>query len=66
MNKFNRYPSPCEKCALDENGCNYKKCNAWVTRYLYRQKQINAYAKRVLPDYYERQHKWRAEYGKAD
>lgn len=39
------YPSPCEKC--DRNPCNIngnKGCTAWRIRYLYRQKQINAYA----------------------
>lgn len=56
------YPDPCKGCKR-ENSCNYyQKCQKWRTRYLYRQKQINAYAKRVLPDYEERQQKWRAEY----
>ena len=58
------YPNPCDKCALNDKGCNYKKCNAWLTRYLYRQKQINAYAKKVLPDYEQRQRKGSAEDGK--
>lgn len=53
---------PCSKCALNDKGCNYKKCNAWLQQYLHRQKQINAYAKKVLPDYEERQRKWREEY----
>lgn len=51
------YPHPCEKCDKSENCTQYRKCDKWRTRYLYRQKQINAYAKRVLPDYYERQQK---------
>lgn len=49
------YPSPCDKCT--KKRCNYMQCQPWLTRYRYRQKQINAYAKKVLPDYYERQHK---------
>lgn len=48
------YPSPCKKCK--KKSCNYTTCQPWLTRYRYRQKQINAYAKKVLPDYYERQH----------
>lgn len=48
------YPSPCKKCK--KKSCNYRTCQPWLTRYRYRQKQINAYAKKVLPDYYERQH----------
>ena len=39
------YPSPCERCARDEYGC--PGCDAWRTRYLYRQKQINAYARKI-------------------
>lgn len=40
------YPSPCEKCAkcTTPNGCS-----AWRTRYRYRQKQINAYARKITP-----------------
>lgn len=26
-------------------------CQPWKTRYLYRQKQVNAYAKKVMPEY---------------
>ena len=37
------YPSPCLTCKRDF--CRDKKCEAWKTRYLYRQKQINAVAK---------------------
>lgn len=48
------YPSPCLTCKYDKNGhCpRYKKCNKWLTRYRYRQKQINAHAKKALPAYY--------------
>lgn len=38
------YPSPCDRCT--RGFCRDKKCEAWKTRYLYRQKQINAYAKK--------------------
>lgn len=51
---MSKYPSPCDKCKNDVNGtCNrYKECSKWLTRYRYRQIQINAYAKKVLPAYY--------------
>lgn len=63
--KTTNYPMPCDHC--DKNNhrlCNYRDCAPWKIRYLYRQKQINAYAKKVLPDYDERQRKWREEYGR--
>lgn len=37
----NSYPSPCDKCT-EQKGCH--GCTDWKIRYLYRQKQINAYA----------------------
>ena len=43
------YPDPCKGCK--NKVCNYKKCQPWLTRYRYKQKQINGYAKKVLPDY---------------
>ena len=48
------YPSPCDSCKYENNGsCKfYRKCQPWLTRYRYKQKQINAYAKKVLPAYY--------------
>ena len=47
------YPSPCDKCPKDgTKSCHYIKCQPWLTRYRYKQKQINAYAKKVLPAYY--------------
>ncbi len=46
------YPNPCDKCEKKDNCKHFKNCNAWLTRYRYRQKQINAYAKKVLPAYY--------------
>lgn len=48
------YPDPCEKCDRRDNCNGYKTCNAWRTRYFYRKKKINGYAKKVLPDYEER------------
>lgn len=47
------YPDPCLACINNINGsCQlYKRCPKWLTRYRYRQKQINAYAKKVLPAY---------------
>ena len=42
------YPSPCDTCSrcTAPNGCT-----AWKIRYRYRQKQINAYARRLrIPD----------------
>ena len=39
------YPSPCESCTREH--CGEKSCEAWKKRYLYRQKQINAYAKKL-------------------
>lgn len=38
------YPSPCEKCK--RKMCSGKTCEDWKIRYLYRQKQINAFAKK--------------------
>ena len=51
------YPSPCDKCKDNNNGScpHYRKCAKWLTRYRYRQAQINAYARKVLPGFYERQ-----------
>lgn len=40
------YPSPCETCTRDEYGCS--GCNAWLTRYRYRQKRINAKARQIF------------------
>ena len=37
----NNYPSPCEKC---DKTYRCQGCDDWKIRYLYRQKQINAYA----------------------
>ena len=42
-----RYPNPCETYTRDS--CNFggPGCDAWRVRYLYRQKQINAYARKA-------------------
>ena len=50
---MDNYPSPCVKCEHNNGGsCSkYKSCQPWLTRYRYRQKQINAYAKKVMPEY---------------
>ncbi len=48
------YPDPCKNCGRNKNCNGYKTCQPWRTRYFYRQKQINGYAKKVLPDYEER------------
>lgn len=39
---MSNYPDPCLAC--ERTSCP-KNCLAWKTRYLYRQAQINAYAK---------------------
>ena len=49
---MNNYPDPCKGCT--KKTCNYYICQPWLARYRYRQKQINGYAKKVLPDYEER------------
>lgn len=43
------YPDPCISCT--RTAC-LKNCGAWKKRYLYRQKQINAYARQsgIVPD----------------
>ena len=39
------YPNPCDTCShcVDKRGCE-----KWLIRYRYRQKQINAYAKKLM------------------
>lgn len=46
---MNEYPNPCDICTV--RNCT-TKCLRWRTRYLFRQKQINAYAKKngIMPD----------------
>lgn len=46
----NNYPNPCDKCS-DVSCCQFAYgCREWQIRYRYRQKQINAYAKKILSD----------------
>ena len=40
------YPSPCDSCTVAV--CSGKTCERWLIRYRYRQKQINAYAKKLV------------------
>lgn len=40
------YPHPCETCEKAKTCRTMTGCAAWKIRYRYRQKQINAYAKR--------------------
>lgn len=40
------YPSPCDTCQTPCTG-GYG-CEAWRIRYRYRQKQINAFAKKIM------------------
>lgn len=51
------YPNPCEKCKSKDACTYYTHCQKWLTRYRYRQKQINGYAKIHLPDYEKRRGK---------
>ena len=46
------YPSPCLNC--EKTVCAEKRCPEWLVRYLYRQKQINAYAKYGRPQKLEK------------
>ena len=41
---MDNYPNPCDTCGKDKSGCTHH-CEAWRIRYLFRQNQINAYAK---------------------
>ena len=43
------YPDPCEGC---EHTKKCSGCGPWKIRYLYRQKQINAYAKKQREKYF--------------
>lgn len=48
------YPSPCLNC--EKTVCAEKRCPEWLVRYLYRQKQINAYSKYGRPQKLEKRH----------
>lgn len=54
---MSNYPSPCVNCPKNDHCTSYRHCQPWLTRYFYKQKQINAYAKKHLPDYEERMKK---------
>lgn len=48
------YPNPCDTC--EKKYCHYKVCAEYQKRYIYRQKQINAYARKArrrMPRYRE-------------
>ncbi len=46
--RMNSYPSPCDSCPHDgRKSCKGTRCEPWRIRYLYRQKQINAYARKI-------------------
>lgn len=52
---MDKYPNPCDTCEKQKAGCPHH-CEAWRIRYLYRQNQINAYARQHgivpgAPDY---------------
>ena len=46
------YPNPCENCKKADTCNKGYGCTAWRTRYRYRQKQINAYAKQKKNAYF--------------
>ena len=45
---MNHYPNPCDICQKG-NICTMRYgCEEWRIRYLYRQKQINAYSRKLM------------------
>ena len=44
------YPSPCVGCEhnINDSCKKYMHCDRWLTRYRYRQRQINAVARKLL------------------
>lgn len=48
LRKKQGYPSPCETCEKAESCKMGFGCAAWQIRYRYRQKQINAFAQKIL------------------
>lgn len=40
-----KYPNPCDTCI---RCVNLRGCDRWLTRYRYRQKQINAFAEQLM------------------
>ena len=53
----NKNKSPCENCSMETRSCNYLGCVKWKKWFLQRWERINAYAKKHLPAYEERQKK---------
>lgn len=49
-----KYADPCVKCKRKDSCTYFRNCYKWIRRYKQRQKQINAYAKKHLPDFEER------------
>ena len=49
-----KYADPCKKCEKRNDCTAFRRCQPGLERYFYRQSQINAYAKKVLPGYYKR------------
>ena len=45
MKALPKYPNPCDTCT---HCTALGGCERWLTRYRYRQKQINAYAKKLM------------------
>lgn len=50
--KNREYPSPCDTCEKADNCKITYGCVDWQIRYRYRQKQINAYAKKKKQEYF--------------
>ena len=52
MIKQQSYPDPCEKCDKADSCTLGYGCVDWQIRYRYRQKQVNAYAKKARQKYF--------------
>ena len=59
MSDANHCAPCCETCHRNIGGsCTiYRHCSPWQRQYFRRQNLINAYADKVLPDYYAQQEK---------
>lgn len=53
LGKKQSYPSPCETCEKAESCKMGYGCADWQIRYRYRQKQINAYARKQREEYFQ-------------
>lgn len=42
------YPNPCDSCKKPDGCSGGYGCQAWRIRYRYRQKQINAYGRKLM------------------